>query len=87
VGKGWANGGLIASFNIYISHVKKFTSKTNEEGGGFRNFFSFLIVCDVKRRGKRINGPEYTTSIYVLYSMYVYVYKHTCVCVCVCVCV
>ena len=26
VGEEWARGGLIISFNIYISHVKKFTS-------------------------------------------------------------
>ena len=37
MGEGWARGGLITSFNIYISHVKKlhlFSSKINEEGKG-----------------------------------------------------
>jgi hypothetical protein len=29
VGEEWARGGLIISFNIYISHVKNFTSKNH----------------------------------------------------------
>jgi hypothetical protein len=38
-GKGWAGKGCVRdglkpSFNIYISHVKHFTSKINEEGEG-----------------------------------------------------
>ncbi len=38
-----ARGGLITSFNIYISHVKFFTSKINKEGGGLSDlFFGFL---------------------------------------------
>jgi hypothetical protein len=37
---GWVGGGgLITSFNIYISNVKKFTSKTNEEGEGKKKYF------------------------------------------------
>jgi len=40
-----ARGGLITSFNIYISHVKFFTSKINKEGGGLRICFlvSYLL--------------------------------------------
>jgi hypothetical protein len=34
-----ARGGRITSFNIYIFHVKKFTSKINEEGEGSVNCF------------------------------------------------
>ena len=34
-----ARGGRITSFNIYLFHVKKFTSKINEEGEGSVNCF------------------------------------------------
>jgi hypothetical protein len=38
-------GGLITSFNLYISYVKQSTSKTNEEGEGLHEFvFGFFLV-------------------------------------------
>ena len=45
VGEEWAQkwvGGLVPPFNIYISHVKHFTSKINEEGEGSVICFCFL---------------------------------------------
>jgi hypothetical protein len=36
VGEGWARGGLITSFSIYVSHVKKFTSKIKKNYDGFK---------------------------------------------------
>ena len=35
---------VIASFNIYISHLANFTTKINEEGEGSVIFFGFLFV-------------------------------------------
>ena len=44
-GKGWVRGGLITGFDRYISHVKKFTSKINEEGGTLRKkFLGFSVL-------------------------------------------
>jgi hypothetical protein len=47
VGEGWARGGLIITcFNIYIFHVKKFTSKINEEG-------EEGLVCEKEERKRK----------------------------------
>ena len=47
MGESWARSGLIITcFNIYISHIKKFTSKINEEGEG--------LVCEKEERKRKI---------------------------------
>jgi len=66
MGEGWSRGGLITSFNIYISHVKKFTSKIKKNHDGFKIpgnlfvvFFSSLYLGNFFQ-----NGPPYATSNY-----------------------
>jgi hypothetical protein len=51
-GKGGGRGGLITCFNIYISHVKNFTSKINEGGGTLRKILGFLCLV-IKSDGEK----------------------------------
>ena len=48
MGEGWTRrGGLITSFNIYISHVQNFTSKIKKIMMGVRspeNYFWFIFL-------------------------------------------
>jgi hypothetical protein len=42
-------GGLITSFNIYIFHVKRFTSKRTEEGETSEICFGLVVLCEAKK--------------------------------------
>jgi hypothetical protein len=60
VGEGWERDGLITSFNIYISHVKKFTSKIKKNYDGFK---SAGIVFNLFTWENLKNGPSFTTAM------------------------